>query len=410
IDGFALKAGMKDFAHHLSLNAEVTRLLARDSMRNMRNALSFNGTGAANVGMAVGSLYFQQDALRRSYQNMLKAIGDEHDEAVAAVMSASVGVMGAGVEIAGGAIQMLRPDWEVSVRTAGRVVPVGLGARILQYGGAIVSVASVMEGLQYALAAGRSGKVGDEAASNTYKFAAIASAGSALSGVIGSIGATGFLLGPLAIAVLLSFVALGVAVWARGKESQPLELWARHSLWGLPEEHRRWVESHEMDTAIGALNAALLGLIAQLDVAYRLQMRGKEVLGPGGSMDYKIVLPGYKAEASCYEWALWAYRQREVPGQIIASGRTDDTNAPFPAPTSTKQPGYVPATTAPVIQHDAESETLEIKGSIAFSGRLDFRALELEVSYWPDKSDESGVARLIVKEDKIEGQLWESLF
>ncbi|NNJ14526.1 hypothetical protein CSV86_004310 [Pseudomonas putida CSV86] len=159
-----------------------------------------------------------------------------------------------------------------------------------------------------------------------------------------------------------------------------------------------------MDTAIGALNAALLGLIAQLEVVHQIQTQGKEVLGTGGFIDYKIVLPGYDAKASRYEWALWAYRQREVPGQIIASGQIDGTNAPQPVPASWKSPGYVPATTVPVIQHDAESKTLEIRGSIEFLRPLDFHALELEVSYWPDKSDESGVARLVVKEDKISGQ------
>ncbi len=404
IEAAALKGGMKDFAHHLSLNAEAARLLAGDSMRNMRNAVNFNGAGAVNLGMAVGSLYFQQDALRRSYQNMLRTIGDEHDEAVAAVLSASVGVMGAGVEIVGGVIQMLRPDWEVSVRSAGALQKVGLGARILQFGGAIVSVASAVEGLQYALAAGRAHRAGDEAARDAYVAAATFAGSSAVAGVVGSLGVAGMLLVPLGVAVLLGFVAFGFAVWARGQESQPLELWARHSRWGLPTEHRRWMNSHEMDTAIGALNASLLGLIAQLDVVHRLKMRGKEVLGPGGTMDYKIVLPSYKAEASRCEWTLWAYRQREVPGQIIAGGQTDGTNGPMSAPASWKQPGYVPATTIPVIQHDAESETLEIRSSIAFLGALDFHALELEVSYWPDKSDESGVATLIVKEDKIADQ------
>ena len=404
IDGFVLKAGMQDLSHRLSLNAEDARLLVGDSMRRMRNAVHFNGTGAANVGMALGSLYFQQDALRRSHQNMLKTIGDDHDEAVAAVLSASVGVMGAGVEIVGGVIQTFRPDLKVMIRTAGEVVPVELGGRILQFGGAIVSMASAVEGVQYAFAAGRTSRAGDQGAATIYRFAAGAAAGSAVAGFVGSLGGAAFLLGPLALAVVFGFVAFGLAVWAKKLESDPLELWARHSLWGLPVEHRRWLESHEMDTAIGALNAALLGLIAQLEVVHQIQTQGKEVLGTGGFIDYKIVLPGYDAEASHYEWALWAYRPGEVPGQIIAGGRSDGTNDPLPAPASWKQPSYVPATTAPVIQHDAESKTLEIRGSIAFSGKLDFHALELEVSFWPDKSDGSGVARLIVKEDKIRDQ------
>lgn len=404
IDSSALKGGMQDFARHLSVNAEAARLLAGDAMRNMRNTVTLDGTGGVNLGLALGSLYFQQDALRRSYQNMLKTIGDEHDEAVAAVMSASVGVMGASVEIVGGTLQLLRPDLKVLVTSAGRVQPVGLGSRILQFGGAIVSVASVMEGLQYALAAGRTHRAGDEMASFAYAGAAGLAAASAIAGVWGSVGATTVLLTPLAIAVLLGFAMYGLAVWAKGLESQPLELWARYSLWGLPEEHRRWTDSHDMDSAIGALNAALLGLSAQLDVTYRMQTRGKEILGPGGTMDYKIVLPGYGPKVSRYEWALWAYRQREIPGQVIAAGRTGGTNGPNPSPVSWKQPGYEPETTAPLIHHDTEARTLEIRGAIAFSGILDFHALELEVSYWPDTSDESGVARLIVKEDKIDGR------
>ena len=158
-----------------------------------------------------------------------------------------------------------------------------------------------------------------------------------------------------------------------------------------------------MDTAISALNAALLALTAELDVTERVQRPGDEVSGRGGTLDYRIVLPGYCADASRYEWALWAFRAREVPGQIIAGGQTGGTNHPYPAPASWKWPGYEPETTAPVIRNDTESRTLEINGSIVYEGALDFHALELEVSYWPDKSDESGVARLIVKEDKIQG-------
>ncbi|WP_157969815.1 hypothetical protein [Pseudomonas huaxiensis] len=34
---------------------------------------------------------------------------------------------------------------------------------------------------------------------------------------------------------------------------------------------------------------------------------------------------------------------------------------------------------------------------------LDIQAIKREVSYWLDKKDESGVAQLIVKEDKTQG-------
>ncbi|WP_159985321.1 hypothetical protein [Pseudomonas sp. Irchel 3E13] len=35
---------------------------------------------------------------------------------------------------------------------------------------------------------------------------------------------------------------------------------------------------------------------------------------------------------------------------------------------------------------------------------LDAQTIKLEVPYWPDTYDESGVARLIVKEDEISGE------
>ena len=402
IDGYAFKAGMTDLAHRLSLSAEDARVLVGDSMRSMRNPMSFNATGVLNLGMSVGSLYFQHDALRRSYQNMLMAVGDEHDEAALAVLSASVGVMGAGVEIVGGVVQTLRSDLKVSVRSAGRMVPVELGSRILQVGGAIVSAATAVEGLQYALAAGRTGEVGDKAASNVYKGAAFASGVSALFGVAGSVWGTSMLLVPLALAVLLGFVAFGLAVWAKRLESQPLEFWARHSLWGLPVEHRRWLESHEMDTAIGALNAALLGLDADLEVTYVVHRPTPEFTADGGTLKYRIVLPGYSADASRYERTLRTYQPGDSSGTIITGGRNDGTDETPSTQVSGTELDDKPQWSVPVIDHDMESKTLTIRRELAYWGSLNFHAIKLEVAYWPDKSDESGVARLTVIEDKID--------
>ena len=403
IDTGAIKGGMDNITRHLNLDAEDARLFVRDTMSRLRNVATPRVEGAFNLGLVLGSLWFQQDSLRRSYANLMKAFGDERPEAAAAFMSAAVGNLGVGVEVAGAAIQTVRPALMTNVYARGQVTSVGMGGRILQFGSALAAVATAVEGVQYALAAGRTYEAGDLAASDAYRRAAIIAAGSAVAGIGGAIGAASVLLWPLAISVFLVFVAFGFAVWAKRQESQPLELWTRHSLWGLPIEHRRWKDSYDMDTAISALNAALLGLTAGLDMTERVQRPSDKVSGRGGTLDYKIVLPGYDATSSRYEWALWAYRQREVPGQIIAGGQTGGANDPRPAPASWKWPSYDPETTAPIIHHDVESRTLEIRGSIAYQGALDFHALELEVTYWPDKSDESGLARLIVKEDKIKG-------
>ena len=396
IDATALKGGMTDLAYHLSVNAEAARMLARESIQGMRNAASAARPGAANTSLGLVSLYFQRDALLRSYQNMQKALSDRHPEALAAVMSASFGVMGATVESVGGVIQMLRPDLMIPV--AGQVRPVGMGIRVVQYGGALVAVATAMEGMQYGFAAVRASEVGDNAARNAYVGSAVLAGSSALAGVVGSLGTAG-LLGPLGVALLLGLAAYALATWAKGNESQPLELWARHSYWGLPEKHRRWVTAQDMDIAIGALNAALLGLAADVEVIHRVQRPGDEVSGPGGTLDYRAILPRYGVEESHYEWVLRAY-QLSGEGKVIAEGRAGDESRP-PAVAVWTGRGCDPHGPSSVIHHDAKSGALEISGSIIFNGFLDFHAVELEVSYWPNKSDKQGVARLILKEDKL---------
>ena len=178
--------------------------------------------------------------------------------------------------------------------------------------------------------------------------------------------------------------------------------WARHSLWGLPVEHRRWLESHEMDTAIGALNAALLGLDADLDVTYIVHRPTHEFTAHGGTIKYRIVLPGYSADASRYERTLRTYQPGDSSGTIITGGRNDGTDETPSTQVSGTELDDKPQWSVPVIDHDMESKTLTIRRELAYWGSLNFHAIKLEVAYWPDKSDESGVARLTVIEDKID--------
>ena len=399
-----LQGSMDNLARHVALNADASVQLARESMRNMRNAAVAGTPGASTMGLGLISLWFQQDSLRRSYASLLDTVGDKHPEAVAAVMSASIGVMGAGVEVVGGVIQMVRPELTMPTGTAGKTV--GVGARIVQYGGALVALASALEGLQYVFAAARTKKSGDKTATYIYRAAAGLAAASALTGIWGTFAPAAFALGPLAASVLLGLAALGVAVWAKRQESQPFEFWARYSLWGLPEGHRRWTTPEDMDSAIGVLNAALLGLTAHAGMTVKAEQIGGIPMGdaiPAGLfLDYKLVLPGYKSDVSKYEWALQIYRPNQKSGETIASGRSGGVNGPLPPPAAWKAPGYHPETTAPVITHSAQA--LEIRGSISFFGYLEVQAFQLKVSYWPDKCDKSGFARIIVKEDKINGQ------
>lgn len=397
----AVQGAMENLARKVTLNAEGATQLARESMHSLRNAAVAGTPGASAMGLGLISLWFQQDTLRRSYQSLLDTVGDKHPEAVAAVMSASIGVMGASVEVVGGAIQMVRPGLGVTIEQTA-----GVGARIVQYGGALVALASALEGLQYAFAAGRTHRAGDVTSRNIYAFATLIAAGSAGFGFVGSLAPAAIALMPLGLSVLLGIAALGLAIWAKRRESQPLELWARHSLWGLATEHRRWTTHEEMDAAIGELNAALLGLTADVGMIVKAEQAGGLPIGDavpvGLFLDYRLVLPGYKADVSSYEWALQVYRPNQALGETIASGRSGGTNGPLPPPVTWRNPGYRPETTAPVITHDAQA--LEIRGSISFFGFLEINAFELQVSYWPDKSDKSGFAQLFVREDKFKGQ------
>ena len=131
-------------------------------------------------------------------------------------------------------------------------------------------------------------------------------------------------------------------------------------------------------------------------------------MADGGTLKYRIVLPGYSADASRYEWALRTYRPGDSSGVIIAGGRNDGADATPSTPVSGAELGDEPQRSVPVIHHDTESKTLTIRRELAYLGALNFHAMKLEVAYWPDKSDESGVARLTVIEDKIPKRAKES--
>ncbi|WP_372437214.1 T6SS effector BTH_I2691 family protein [Pseudomonas chlororaphis subsp. aureofaciens] len=415
IGAATLQSGAAKLAHNLTVSADNARTLAKGAMRQMRTAAISAAPAGADLLLGLGSLWFQQDSLRKNYETFLKTPGSGNPEALAAVWSSSIGVMGVGVEIVGVSTQILRPGLTSTVRVAGQMQTVMLGTRIAQFGGAIAAVAGVMDGAQYVLAASRVEAQGDVESATSYRYAAGVVLVSAYAGAMGAIAGSSALLGPVGIAIVLGLAAYAIAMRAKKQESSALELWARHSVWGIPKKHRQWELSEDADTAIGALNAAVLGVVAEIDLGVRFQ-RASDLAAAGSEgviftdgmsipagiyLDYKIFLPGYETNSSRYMWAMKVFRPGDDVGEVIASGHSERSNSPMPSNVGRKL-DYNPKTSIPVVTENVDSHTLVISGAIALNINHSINAVELEVSFWPDKSDESGAARLIVKEDKTD--------
>ncbi|EHC5872687.1 hypothetical protein JR782_003504 [Salmonella enterica subsp. enterica serovar Eastbourne] len=411
IGAATLQSGAAQLVHNLAIGADNTRMLARGAMQRMRNAVISAAPAGADLLLGLGSLWFQQDSLRKNYATLLNMPGSGSAEALAAVWSSSIGAMGVSVEIVGVGTQLLRPSLTTTVQTK----TVLWGARIAQYGGAIAAVAGIADGVQYALAETRASDQGDSVAADRYNAAKILSFGAAGFGVAGALAVEAVFLGPLGIALVLGLAAYGVAMWAKKAESSSLELWARHSRWGIPTKYRQWNAASDFDTSVGALNAAVLGMTADLAVETRFDWKGETLdassrvlIWDGNSIPaanyivYRISLPGFEESSARYQWTLKVYRPCEVDGQMLASGQSGSQPTETPTPADLKKVDYFPKTTTPKVSLDEKSKNLVIDGAIALHMINSINAISLEVYFWPDKNDSSGYARLLVQEDKMD--------
>ena len=265
-------------------------------------------------------------------------------------------------------------------------------------------------------AAMRARSDGDAKSHVLYGFATATAAISSVAGIFGAIAFEASLLGPVGIAIALGLIAYALASQARKAKSSSLEMWARYSRWGSPSEHRRWTTESDFDTAVGALNAAVLGMTAEIEVKTELYLKGDAPFPVDGQTDwkrgriwigeyivYRIALPGYDETSSRYQWTLTVYRPGDPQGQIMVADVSDKL-AEIPSSTPVKNPDYFLNTTAPIIHADKKSGTLIIEGAIALRMNHSVHAVKLEARFWPDKSDSAGFAHLLCQEDKTDTQ------
>ncbi|BCJ06344.1 hypothetical protein PRtIB026_A38840 [Pseudomonas sp. RtIB026] len=382
----------------LSLSAEQTRALAREAMGNLRSGLSGLGPGRADLMLSLGGLWFQQDSLRRNHDALNATPGNAEAEALAAVWSSSIGVLGLSIEATGKAIEILRPA-RVGV-TAGSTLM--QGTQLVRYGGAIAAVAGIADGTNYLLAAQRTASQGDSSSRTSYYIAGALSLSSAFVGMSTLVLGTAFL-GPVGIALVLALSAYTFATIAKKSESSPLEIWARQSRWGLPASHREWQVAEDNDNAIGALNAALLGITAHasIDITFKethppktiepfVTLRDSFSVPLETRLNYTITIPNFTHGQARYEWTLVIYSPGRNTVPTVYSGDSDKAKNELHESTGTPEDSSL------------RGKPLRIEGSTPTADFKTIDAFELTVCYWPDKDDSTNLARLVKKQDKLD--------
>lgn len=391
----------------LKISSIAAQNMASDAMRSMRDAAT--STGSVGLLLTLGSIWFQQDSLGKNYR-ALHETNTSNPEALATIWSSSLGVLGASVETAGFTIALVRPN----PKWPGTITNSSLASKLARYGGAITAMAGLMDGAQYAFATFRTIENGDNTASSKYRIASATAFLSTFSGVAVAFGKAA-LLGPLGITIVLVLATYTLATIAKRKESTPTELWSRRCRWGIPTAQRAWSEAEHLDAAIGALNAATLGV--QADARVNLSLASNvhlDTAAPVGTiisdghavpavfmLDFHFTLPNYQANQSHYRWELHLYQSGLLENTITLSGE----NAPNPELTIT-QPSNVnifPLDNDKQHQSKLDSErgVFTAQYSLPLHDNHHIRDIKFILNYRPNKDDDAGNARLEIKENKI---------
>ncbi|MFV7433987.1 MULTISPECIES: T6SS effector BTH_I2691 family protein [Pseudomonas] len=391
----------------LKISSTAAQSVASDAMRSLRDAAA--SSGSVKLMLALGGIWFQQDSLGKNYR-ALQETHQNNPEALAAIWSSSLGLLGVSVEVAGLAVTLVRPK----IPWPGTVTIASLGKNLAKYGGAITALANAMDAVQYVNALARTNNQGDSTSANQYARAAVLATVSTVSGIYSALFASS-LLGPLGFTIILGLAAYTLAMDAKNQESSLLELWSRHSRWGTPEEHRRWMNPQDLDTAIGSLNAAALGVQAQASIETRFQpthsthtpdqtkafISDDAAVAAGFYLDLYISLPNFSTEDAQYKWQLTVYPAGQNRLPFYLSGNSSHPKVVEYVPEETKKIFASPESVSERIIFKTTDKTLHISTSIPLLENHCTKAIELTLTYWPNKHDMSGYAKVTMRENNL---------
>lgn len=401
--------GLEPKAHAI---AGQLRTTAADAKLRAHTAfVGIRGMANLDLALSMGALFFQQDGLARSLQDLERVMGDKYPEAVAGVAASAVGVVGVSIEATGlGIRSVARAMEKAAVAEVRAVNALTLGKGMIRFGGVTSALSGVVEGVQYWYAAQRNERAGDSDASARHVWASRSAALGGAAGVLAAYVGSSSLLGFLGLALALGLCAYALAQSARKLESTALEQWCRRCYFGNHDEtpsvwwnsaktvasipaysdptvatEKSRAANSDRDIAISALNAAILGLEAEAKFLNNpqptLDIPGESSIW-GQAVAYRICLPNWDFTRSAYAMYVGLHSYK---GEHIAVVRQLHTSAIHKLSPPERHSSYEVdsnATTGPSPADPVIAGTL----LLAFLER-DITSATVRVRYWPDKSD-----------------------
>ena len=414
-----LEPGARKVLAGLQLSASRAADLARTGLRGAHSAAAIaRGTvGSAELLVAIGATYLLSHGLRKSVEAVDATFGAKHVEAVLAVYSASIGVLGGSIEVVGlalkGSAEQARKVLRAPATGSGAISRIAnAGKALARFGALLSAVSGFVDAIASFKSARNARNLGGRPEVGYYTAAAFFGASAAASGYAiyassAAILSSTWVLGPVGWAILFGLIAYIAERIGEEAESSPLERWVYCSHFGKSDSGK----FTDASTAVAALNAAVLGIDAHVifDSEIRLvhyeglaaAMGGMEA-GPAviPRLKYRIVLPRYDSVRAAYSWKLQVNRYRG--DEVLASGNYPHDAAKKEEVILPCNPlDYRPDSTIPTVKEklltladESKSSFLVIEGDIELSVGHDIDVAVISVEYLPNVIDPEMIAKV----------------
>lgn len=218
-------------------------------LERARNTVAVMRRGSAVLSVGSGAL--QGLVIAKAWKDYSKGSNEERQDAALGLLSAGLGVIGAGMEL-----------WMV-FRERVKLTTQG----IMKFAGSLTALATTIDVIQATVNAHRSSRDGDEVAVIGYAIQAMLYLGATIAVVSATANTSAVLLGISATGWGLLLVALGVIVGfvVLLFKDKPLEKWAAKTLWGSADE--KWGSLNQETVEA---NKVLLALEA--DYSYEMRL------------------------------------------------------------------------------------------------------------------------------------------